>query len=269
MARKIHLVNVEILVTTICTLKCKLCANYIPYALNKEHLPFEDVSNDIDALFKLCSTVERIMPMGGEPLIYPCISEFMEKLLKNYRERIGYIRIDTNCTVMPSQVLLDLAARENMRHPGKIDFLLSNYGETSSKFEEVSCTLKEMKIPFRIDSYTGSQQYFGGWVDFGLMENEHPFPTEFKKNSFRDCGSANTYNRSVYKGKLYPCCRWLAMEICGLSRVLETPVNLYGDKEEALMKLDKYDSGEPFASCAFCNGISKHSKRFPGGEQLR
>lgn len=111
--RKIVLNKMTSIVTTCCNLKCKNCVHLIPYLKKNEHIPLEDLENDVSLLFEKVDKIVCFQVVGGETLIYPKLSEYIDWLGKNYVNtgKISLIRIISNGTVIPSTELLDLSQR--------------------------------------------------------------------------------------------------------------------------------------------------------------
>jgi hypothetical protein len=258
----------EIFITTRCTLHCRLCANGMSYARKQEHFPLADIFRDIDMMFELCDSVERLQPMGGEPLFHPEIVPLMRKILE-YRWRIGSVRIASNATIVPSKDLIDLIVENNRHKRCEIGFLLSNYGKLSTKFEQVKNVVESNGIPLRVDNYTGDNQYFGGWCDTGLTTISKPHSPEKTGEIYSRCEEGHHGFRHFFKGKVFPCCMATAAEVSGLIPPMHEAVDIYGPgtieaKQERILA---YDKEEPFSVCAYCNGFGSKFEHVPGGEQ--
>lgn len=91
--------------TTVCNLNCKSCLNLNPYFKNKQHRNINELKKDIDSYFKCVDMVGRFHISGGEPQLYPDLSELILYIYDNYRTKIEAITVVTNGTFIPDDEL--------------------------------------------------------------------------------------------------------------------------------------------------------------------
>lgn len=138
----------EYVVTTHCTMNCKHCNTFMPYFTKDTHLKmvaFETFKNDIDRLLKSVDYIYCFGFVGGEPLLAKDLYKMLNYALS--KKQIKHIFIATNCTIMPSQKLLD--AMKNR----KFVIRTSNYSEVKNikgnvvvKYEQVKKVIKDNGI---------------------------------------------------------------------------------------------------------------------------
>jgi hypothetical protein len=215
--------------------------------------------------FKVVDFVNKFTLTGGEPLLNKELGGFIF-YLKKYKEKIGYIEIITNGTIVPSRDLI--AACEAF---DDVCFLVDDYGENLSKnADEVIkvLTLNNIKAKRRV--YYGDNAHMGGWVDFGDF-------------SFKNCSEeqlSETYGNCSYADPRYICYGIYGeyVSLCSASRrCAEKGITNYGDLldlfDEKLTREEKQNwfiraANKPLAACAYCNGMLKTSARYPAGEQI-
>lgn len=95
------LMEIHTALTMQCTLKCKNCNMFVPHYTEKLVYPLKTLKDEFDLLFSKVDYVFCITLLGGEPLLYSQITEFVQYLVDNYKENIGTIKIITNGTVVP------------------------------------------------------------------------------------------------------------------------------------------------------------------------
>ena len=263
---KTRVKNLEIHITTHCTLNCRLCANGIKYVKSQEHFPFEKLCNEIDLMFQLVDYTDKLEIMGGEPLLHPDLPEIIEKVLE-YSPQIGILRLPTNGTIIPSPNVIDTFLK-NKKNVCKMEFLISHYGNLSYKAEQIIKLCKENEIYCRVDIYHGNDMYYGGWIDFGTDCNRLPKTTEETLLLFSNCACAKHGYAMFVKGKLYPCSASVLRLRSGLDKNIPGLIDLFDDApmESKRKQLMKY-ADNPYYVCQYCDGMNENSKRYPGGEQ--
>lgn len=94
---------------TKCNLRCKNCANLVPYLEDTEY----DVQKIIANMHYLTKDVfvQNIQIQGGEPFLYKELGHITEICAKN--EHIGHITIASNATIRPSEEIIDILSKYN------------------------------------------------------------------------------------------------------------------------------------------------------------
>ena len=138
----------EYAVTTRCTMNCKHCNTFVPYFTKETHAKiatFEEFKKDIDKLLKAVDYIYCFGFVGGEPLLAKELDKMLKYALS--KKQIKHVFIATNCTILPSQELLD--AMKNK----KFVIRTSNYsnvtnikGGVTVKYEEFKKLIKENNI---------------------------------------------------------------------------------------------------------------------------
>lgn len=252
-------------ITTMCTLACKLCIAKIPYYKSHEHVEFKYIKKDIEKLFEVYDYIEKLDISGGEPLLYPNLSEVLNEALK-YKNKIGKIRLITNGTILPSGDVIDV-----MKANSKMELVLDDYGKLSSKKIEILELAQNNDIHIRYNCYTGDKQFCEGFIDLGKF-NDRNYNKETLQAIYDKCHNANYMCLALKKGKLYQCIHSLvACELgyCTFDDTLEC--DLYDDSLTIAEKrniLSKYGT-RPVKACQRCNGFdSENGKRFPAADQI-
>lgn len=259
--------NLEIHITTHCTLKCAMCGNGIKYVKDPEHYPLGFLQHEIDLMFKLVDYTDKLEVMGGETLLHPHLPEILEKILE-YAPQIGVLRVPTNGTIMPSQKLIDVFL-ENRNSPCKMEFLVSDYGKPSKHLGQIVKMCEENGIPCRVDKYHGDDMYCGGWVNFGVdIAGKQAKSPEETKRLFDSCVCAAHGYAMFTKGKMYPCSASLLRTRSGVGEKIPDLIDLFDETtmEQRRVQFKKVFE-TPYYVCRYCDGMNKDSKRYPGGEQ--
>ena len=261
---KTHYVALQI--TTVCTLKCKLCSACIPYCKEQEHFNTEEIFKSLDTLFDIFEYIEKLDISGGEPLTNPDVVKIVKYALK-YKEHVGAIRLITNGTLIPSEELISVMASDE-----KLMFIVDDYGELSRNKETVLKMIEENNINLKLNMYHGDDQLCGGWVDQGKLEHKGYTDLEVKK-VFRNCFAANFMCLTILKGKMYHCIRagmTVDLGICGTK--YGDVIDLIDDSisiDEKRTIASNYGK-QPVEACYYCNGFnSETGERFPAAEQVK
>lgn len=260
---KLHTSIAVFWINTCCTLKCKNCITLTPYHQKPMNIPKEIIFRDIDNFFKIYEWADHFDIEGGESLLHPDLAEIIEKALE-YRNCYKRIHILTNGTLLPSDKLLKLAC------DNQIFFIVDDYGkELSVKKQELCELLEHWKVPYRVDTYCGEEQYCGGWIDFGDMSKKN-YSLEEEQKVFLNCRAA--YSRAFYvkNGALYFC----PVQGANISHIplMEGEYVRLSDPDIPLdekIKTASLFGTKPIAACSYCKGFdAEHGKRIKAAEQI-
>ena len=187
------LVSLDVVITECCSLKCRNCANLMQYYHYPENT---DVEETISALKKVLKAVRvrQLNILGGEPFVcQKNLSRVLEYLKAEDIDRVDEIVIISNGTIIPSADCLAL-----MNDMPKLKVLFSNYGELSSKMNELTELFKREGIDYDVVDAEF-------WWDFGDVI-KHEEKEKKTQHRFDACTSRRVCN-SLYRGKLYYCPR--------------------------------------------------------------
>jgi sulfatase maturation enzyme AslB (radical SAM superfamily) len=264
---KENLLNLTVLVTSKCSLKCKLCATYAPYNLNPRNYAYENLTRGVDCFFNTISNqIDKFTISGGEPLLYPQLHELIDFFSK-YIDRINLFEIITNGTIIPSrQILRSLAFSD------KVSIMIDNYGpQLSKRVPQVSNAFSSMGIQYRLRKYYGADAHCGGWIDIAdfSIKNRSQHETE---TLFNRCMYTTTFKNHYFliDDKVYMC----YVNHTLLDAISDAPgeyVNLLDDSVDVAMKkhqLLNLRNRKSLSVCALCNGFCEDAKRYMPAEQL-
>ncbi len=119
--RNINIPQVEFVLTTKCTLRCKNCSNFIPAIKDKYTMSLDEFKNNVDALAKGSNEIQTALLLGGEPLLNKDLPAMVSYIAKNRKFKTIYIV--TNATLDFSEELLS-AIKE---YKDKVRVYISNY----------------------------------------------------------------------------------------------------------------------------------------------
>ncbi len=152
--------HLELVVTTLCTLRCKHCAHmnshyyFIPEGKRKlRNFPVDDLLSTVEKILKSVDVVNELSIVGGEPFLHPDLAEIIHKLQNH--NKIRRIEIATNGTVCPKQEVIMALKGE------KLYVTVSDYGKISTETSRLSDIFASCGIKYRIQP----QGY--GWDDLG------------------------------------------------------------------------------------------------------
>ena len=77
MEHTLNLKHSTIRLTPICNLRCKLCAAYIPYNNKRKHYSIDSLKNNTRKYFEIVDEIDKYTISGGEPLLSPCLAEYI------------------------------------------------------------------------------------------------------------------------------------------------------------------------------------------------
>lgn len=185
--------RIDISLTEKCTLKCEKCNMFMPYFKNPKDQSAEAVKADIDSYFEIVDWVKYVNLLGGEPFIYPYLTEVLEYLGEAYRNRIERIVLFTNGMIIPNENILAVMKKYN------VFVQFSDYTKVISynkKLEEFNNILDE----YGIDNYTMQSDI---WGDFGFPDNPNNIINDEEATSFFD--KCNPPFRGLWNNRVYFC----------------------------------------------------------------
>ncbi len=243
-------------ITTICNLKCKYCADYVPKMREHRNMDLDKVLDDIDTFFRVTSKCLYVQLSTAEALLCPNLGVILEKLLS--MDKVRYIEIFTNGVSYPK----DEKVLKLLSNP-KIVIYMSNYNMPEKT--DMSRKVYEQHGIHVLFSQTQS------WKIEGTPPYDHNLSHEALCNTYMMCEQAYICPHEIAEGRLTRCGR--------IQRFVEVSdfdsehdyidfVNYQTEEElkRALIKLNL----EPYLDgCAWCAVPCQKPDAFiPPAEQL-
>jgi hypothetical protein len=217
----------------------------------------------VDKLFVLVDFVEKLTLTGGEPLLNKELSKLIDYLCQ-YRNKIGFVEIITNGTIIPNGTLIIACQRF-----ANIEFLVDDYGpDVSTKASETVRLILNHEIKVRRRNYYGDNAHLGGWVDFGDLSHKHDDTAAAEL--YRNCAYSRSDNLcyGIYGGKVSQCSvsrRCAEQDITSHDNILD----LFCDNQTAdNKKLWFTQTRDKLDACNYCNGMCLYSQRYSAAEQI-
>ena len=253
--KKIYVPKTDITITSLCSLKCENCALFIPYWKNKISFETGQLKKDMDSFFRCVDFVLDMDIVGGEPFLYKELDELLTWCGRKYRNKIGYLGIITNGTIIPGDSTLDIIKEYN------IGVSISDYSEFlgyEACVDDLCEKLQEKGIEFKRN--TGIQ-----WFDFGFPEKKYCFDEKSAKNHMESC---NTICHCISDGRLYYCAvAWAAYkgglypyDPKGYVELSEIDENSLEEKKQILDYCRGNIRGDYLEFCKVCGGFGIDNK---------
>lgn len=247
--------NMDVPLTTFCSLKCKYCSHCIPYAHPPKHFDASLIINDIKKLISV-SFISCLAIMGGEPFVYPNLDNFLDLYKRNEIDQIvGYTRIVTNGTVVPKDEIFCLFKKLKNFY-----VYISNYGERSKKLNELIEKCKKFEIPFYVCPQTNE------WRNLGDFHYPRPYSKDEIKHLFAVCDARTCFQ--LLNGRFYSCPRIPLLNEDGLIPFSKNDFcEIRGTSEELLIEElhDYMYNKEYLEGCMYCDGQHMFSEKITRG----
>lgn len=254
-------------VTSRCTFNCKYCNMLMPYY--KEHYDYDadDILQDLELLFERIDYLTSYFLIGGEPLLNKNLPEILEGVYENYGEKIGYIQVITNGSIIPNERLLAVMQKCNIK------VRISDYTHVlpyKKRLQEVIDVLTMHEIDHSMSVYTQ-------WMDLGFPEKVPPIgktPEDAKKHMLMCSQGCHNLNDK----KFFFCGLVFSAEKCGLYKLKENDYidlqkksdNSIEDKKEIMEYCLGYVKNEYISICNICRGAGSDNDRIVGvAEQMK
>jgi MoaA/NifB/PqqE/SkfB family radical SAM enzyme len=263
---KEELLNLTVLITSKCSLKCRLCATYTPYCSKSENYSYERITKSVSKFFENIEHVGLFTISGGEPLLHPQLSELVD-FFSAYIDRIDVFEIFTNGTIIPTGKLL-----EHLKFSNKVDVLIDDYGpELSPNVTQIANVLSASGIKHRVRKYYGENAHLGGWIDVSDFSEKHRTDKE-NENIFRRCSFSTTWKNLIIliDGTIHMC--YVNNRL--LDFVPDKPDEYIDLLDNSLSNLEIKErilnlrNRKSLAYCSHCNGFCEDAKRYNYPEQL-
>lgn len=258
--KKLFINNLDISITTKCSLKCKSCSLFMPLYKNPTHTSIGSLKSDLDLLFSKVDYCAYINIFGGEALLHPNLYDYLAYIQEKYINRISAVRIITNATVLLNSKLRNICKQMNVL------FRVSDYSTSNSTIknqqQKLIAQLIEFGLNFSLSSTTRWQQVY---TENGLSNLSE---SEITKHHTR-CGAPF---KGFQDGKYYPCYIQWSADLLGIQKTEPSDVVdiIKTDAKEKIFKyqMDIIDKGY-LSLCKHCYGndpLFYHS--IPAAEQI-
>lgn len=253
--KKIYVLKTDITITSLCSLKCENCALFMPYWKTKTIFSFEQIKSDMDQYFRCVDYLLDMDIVGGEPFLYKELDELLAWCGQKYRDKIGYLGLITNGTIIPAQSTLDVIKKY------KIGVSISDYSDSVGYRDTVDrlCEiLEESGI-----KYTRNKDI--QWFDFGFPRKMYCYEGEAVKKHMACC---NTICHCISEGRLYYCAvAWAAYrsglykdDPRGYLNLSEIDENNLRDRKRILDCCSGNIEGGYIDFCKVCGGFGNDNK---------
>ena len=235
---KITIPFLDIRITDACTLKCKHCTEWNPYLLSNRVL--KKLTESVDYIF-------GISLIGGEPLVNADIDKILEYCIND--NKIGYILITTNGTLMPNRSTLEKLKSK------KVKTILSRYDQRKKdNYLELLDFLIENNCNYFV--YDCSQRF----IDLGMPRGIQKESAAITYDKYIDCWLRHCAHFA--EGKIYRCPRTYAgvkMKLFKEEDVQDEIIDIYEfhSKREWKTIFKQFYSLPYLNSCTACNPKSK------------
>lgn len=247
----LYVKQVDLVLTTKCSLRCKECANLMQYYNRPYDIELDSICKSINALVNKVDEIGTVVLVGGEPFLYDKIDYVIERVIDE--EKINDVNIYTNGSVIPTEKVL------NILKESKCKIIVSDYGELSKKKHELVNECEKRNIRY----YLKSKDLV--WGNVGDMNCRNRDEKQLKKQ-FIKC---NNFCRSILNGKLFYCPRASHGDDLGyIDTKSEEYVNLLDENLKVEEIIELLYSTHYFTACNYCNYGTKDFVPVIPGEQL-
>lgn len=169
---KIFVKQVELVLTTRCTLRCKDCSNLMQYYMDPYDFDAEMLLKDIKTLAKAVDGIGQLVLIGGEPLMHRSFDLILREVVEE--PKIGSVHVVSNGTIMPKTTTIKL-----LKHP-KVIVTLSEYPENI--VPKRARILKMLQ-----DNHISILNYPCEWQDLGCLGYQADTNPKSMKARYKKC----------------------------------------------------------------------------------
>lgn len=165
-----------------CTLRCKDCANFSPYAdQSRKAYDIEKTLNDLHNVVNSVWRIRKLQIQGGEPFVYPYLNKILEYVV--HEDKIKEVDIATNGTVIPYNFFDYLKNK-------KVNVRISDYPVVSEeKMQKLCNEFERQGVAYTKYEFVGKDGLWrdSGGVDTKREDNGKKVSSRFRLCSFRGC----------------------------------------------------------------------------------
>ena len=235
-----------------CNLRCKDCANFIPYLPEekKKYFSFEEIKKDLDILDSSIF-INRLQFQGGEPLLHKELDKIVKYAAK--LDSVESITISTNGTILLNEKLLEVCKDNN------ILIRISNYGEVNQQKKLIS-QCKKYDIQFQIYNMAGGTMKEPFWYDLGGLDTPKNCNDSEVAKIYASCCFNKCYTLS--EGLLTKCSRSPVGYMVGIYPFFPQDfVNIRKEKDTLKFRIQEFIANKKFMECCrYCNGTKDKIK---------
>ena len=252
LTRKVSISNIDVHITTHCTLKCRDCSHHIPYySKEAQHvMSLDEYKKYIEIMLKHIDKLYNVVLVGGEPMLHEDLKDFIKYSCT--KKQIEQVLIITNGTIIPNEEVLN-----SMKNP-KVKVVISNYSINkslkNSKIKELLNILKQEKIKY----YYDENFKFYRQPEINIKDK---ITDEIElNNNFYRCGFKNCTNLGL--GKVYPCAQAKYIETLDYDMKKDSYVDLLNSKHLRKDFINFYKKNY-FSVCECCDMTHYGEVLFP------
>lgn len=264
---KVYMKHQNMLVTTVCNLRCEYCLNYNPYNRKQRHFDLDELKRCADIYFSRVDHVGFFELTGGEPMLYPQLRDIIQYIASHYGDRIDEFTFVTNASVVPDDEFCEFLKENNVivlidDYSPAVPKLTPTLDELKKKLDKAG-TSKIVYPPVR--EFLKSFPPQRGNLDLGKEELQ---------KKYRDCTIGV---QNLRDGKLCSCTYHAFAVNAGLQE--DDPDDWFdiGQMSDSLAdkkKLVEFRCGfnkKGYTDwCRFCNGVQTINTHYaPAAEQVK
>lgn len=138
----LELENISVILTNLCSLRCRDCGRLTPYYQNPKHINVNIIKESMTKLAQTVDYIKTFVMFGGEPFLYPDLHEVCYSASGN--ENVLAVSIITNGTIVP-----DPEELKEIRDTGAY-IIISDYGKYSTKKRELITLLESLNVIYEV-----------------------------------------------------------------------------------------------------------------------
>lgn len=172
---RVDVPQIEIVLTTKCSLRCESCANLMQYFSNDKQFStdFAHIKANLDTLLQQVDSIRLFNILGGEPLLFKELPQLIDYLTKE--PKIKAVELITNATIPFKDELL-----QSLQHP-KVRVAMSDYSSNQALTkilhqQEIISSLQSHNINYIVRDSTSV------WKDIGKIYKRNRSQEDVRRN---------------------------------------------------------------------------------------
>jgi hypothetical protein len=199
---KVVVHSFELVITSVCSLRCTHCIAKIPYFNENisQQIPFDNVKKSIDKIFQNIDYIEMFQLATGEVLLHKDLDKILEYIHQNYKDKYNSLTFVTSGTVLPNERIF----KALQKYINFIQVSPYNHPDVKKllKIDKLHALFDKYKIKYFFSNYA-TDATKDDWNDIGDFTKKKNRTTTEHKEFYYNC----TMNvcKSMIDDKIFPC----------------------------------------------------------------
>lgn len=184
----VYINNLDFIVTTKCSLRCRDCSNLMQYYGHPENFSEIELKQNLQNLLIYVSHINELRVIGGEPFMNPKLADILKFIIDE--SKVKQITVYSNGTIFPSEEQWEILSNRKV---------ILNYTDYGTKLSRQIETIREETAQRNVKVYFHKSEQ---WTKCAEIKKFNRSVAELR-TLYNKCCAKNLY--TMMQGKIYTC----------------------------------------------------------------